>query len=196
MIVGIAGYAKSGKDTVADRLVEKHGFTKVCFAHALKEEVLERLPRTLLYVHDRNCTETHLSIVQERVCTRRMVYDTKPPGIRELLQEYGTEVRRRDDPDYWVERWSELVYDRHQDQDVVTADVRFKNEAQAIIHSHGALWRVNRSGIKALSDHESEHALVGCESWFVENIFNSGSIDELHDMVDLAVAEMKRAEAA
>lgn len=36
MIVGLAGLAGSGKDTVADFLVKNHGFTKVAFADPLK----------------------------------------------------------------------------------------------------------------------------------------------------------------
>jgi len=37
MLIGINGYARSGKDTMADRLVEKHGFKKVSFAEPMRE---------------------------------------------------------------------------------------------------------------------------------------------------------------
>jgi hypothetical protein len=37
MLLGINGFAQSGKDTMADRLVEEHGFTKVSFAAPMKE---------------------------------------------------------------------------------------------------------------------------------------------------------------
>lgn len=36
MIIGITGVAGSGKDTAADYLVSKYGFTKVSFAAILK----------------------------------------------------------------------------------------------------------------------------------------------------------------
>ena len=36
MLVGVAGLAGSGKETVADRLCEKHGFVRVSFADPLK----------------------------------------------------------------------------------------------------------------------------------------------------------------
>ena len=37
IIVGLSGKAGSGKDTVANYLVEKHNFTKLAFAGVLKE---------------------------------------------------------------------------------------------------------------------------------------------------------------
>ena len=32
MIIGLSGYARSGKDTAADRLVNNHGFVRYSFA--------------------------------------------------------------------------------------------------------------------------------------------------------------------
>ena len=36
MLIGIVGLIGSGKDTVSDRLVEKHGYQKDSFAKSLK----------------------------------------------------------------------------------------------------------------------------------------------------------------
>ena len=40
MILGLAGYATSGKDTVGRYLVEEHGFTRLAFADTLKRFAL------------------------------------------------------------------------------------------------------------------------------------------------------------
>ena len=50
-IIQISGLKRTGKDTLADVLVEKHGYTKMSFAEPLKEFVLDlftvRNPKTL-----------------------------------------------------------------------------------------------------------------------------------------------------
>lgn len=39
MLIGVVGFAGSGKGTVADILVRDHGFKKLSFADALKDAV-------------------------------------------------------------------------------------------------------------------------------------------------------------
>ena len=39
MLIGVVGLISSGKGTVADRLVEKHGYQKDSFAKSLKDAV-------------------------------------------------------------------------------------------------------------------------------------------------------------
>ncbi len=41
-VIIVAGYARSGKDTVADYLVEKHGFRKIVFSFFVGEELKKR----------------------------------------------------------------------------------------------------------------------------------------------------------
>ena len=49
MLIGVVGLIGSGKGTVSDRLVEKHGYQKDSFAKSLKEFNLDYLAR------DDNC---------------------------------------------------------------------------------------------------------------------------------------------
>ena len=37
MIIGLSGYARSGKDTVAETLVNEYGFKRVAFADKIKD---------------------------------------------------------------------------------------------------------------------------------------------------------------
>jgi len=71
------------------------------------------------------------------------VWEHKRPTVRRLLQEYGTEVRRHDDPDYWVKRYAEAATKLER---VVTPDVRFLNEAAAVRALGGLVVRVVRPG--------------------------------------------------
>ena len=42
MLIGIVGLIGSGKDTVAERLVKKHGFVKDSFAKSLKGKKMNK----------------------------------------------------------------------------------------------------------------------------------------------------------
>jgi hypothetical protein len=163
-IIGIAGRIGSGKDIIADYLVKHHGFEILRFSGLLKDEVIARLPRTLLQIAHANgifCkqTETPAEFLH------RLVYEIKPPGVRELLQEYGTEVRRQDDPAYWVKEWLRKVEKLTMldpKMPLVCPDTRFPNEARAIKNTGGLVIRVNRpsQGPMAPDAHESETALL------------------------------------
>ena len=52
--------------------------------------------------------------------------------VRWILQHYGTEYRRAQDPDYWVNKVEETIWGFHGEQIVVVTDVRFANEADLI----------------------------------------------------------------
>lgn len=80
-----------------------------------------------------------------------MVYDLKPFGVRELLQEYGTEVRRGDDSLYWTRKWSNAVAEALEAgvPGIVAPDMRFWNEAVAIKRFVGAQTvHISRPGVE------------------------------------------------
>jgi hypothetical protein len=174
MLIGVAGYARSGKDEVGKALARR-GFTVTRFSQALKDECLRFFPRTI----DAIAGVQGLSAFddEDRAQYRRwLLEDAKPQGIRELLQEMGTEVRRGDDPDYWVKRWAEAIDPK---QDTVVVDVRFPNEAEAIRKMGGKVWRVVRPGVGPLHDHASE-----LQNFPVEYaVHNDGTLEDLDVVV-------------
>jgi len=188
IVVGLAGRIGAGKSAIAERLRDAWGFTVVSFADGLREELLERMPLTLRAIHDMTdgCTcyrgdQPYPDPGLYPECLRRMLYEVKPLGFRELLQEYGSQVRRADDPDYWAKRW----YERFMKTlgPVVVPDVRFPNEARAIRNMGGLLWHVDRPGYDSGSQHASETALAHWMDWDAE-IRNEGTLAELHAKVD------------
>ena len=52
MIIGLTGFARSGKDSVAKVLVDQYGFTRVAFADKIRELLYEVNP----IVNDSNFT--------------------------------------------------------------------------------------------------------------------------------------------
>lgn len=182
MIIGISGYIGTGKSVVARHLSERHGFTVLPLADALKQEVLKRFPLTLAAILAiPRPFDKQGKIVVESSEMRRAVYVEKPPGIRELLQEYGTDVRRADDPEYWVKRWL-VTYGSLGKPHVVVPDVRFPNEARMVTELGGYLIRVLRPGHGAPA---SRHASEQEPSWRVHALIdNDGTLEDLADTVD------------
>lgn len=79
----------------------------------------------------------------------------KPPRMRKLLQRYGTDVRRKDNPNYWVQKWENKYCAMHP-ADVVIDDCRFFEERDAIKRYGGILIRIVRSDITSGGTHQSE----------------------------------------
>lgn len=182
-IIGISGYAESGKDTIAAHLVHDHGFIRVAFADRLRELVLRIDPictpsgRTLARIVDEHGWE----------------HAKRIPEVRRLLQEVGTGVRDVVADDAWVHALFEPI-DRERAWDfvnLVIPDVRFPNEVAAIRERGGVVWRVNRPGTTAVNRHISERAIDGMR--FDETIDNKLSIGWLHRQVDDALERLKEA---
>lgn len=144
MIIGICGYKRSGKTTAADYLVSEHGFTKVNFKDALIEEVVDKFPDLL------KMFKSEYDMDYDKL------FRVKPPMVRALMQNYGTQVRRQDNEYYWVLKWKERLARLDKPLKVVVDDVRFVNEADAIKLMGGVVVRVERSGWNEDDNHISE----------------------------------------
>lgn len=149
MLIGLAGKFGAGKDAVADVLVERFGFKKLSFAEPLRKECAAHIKNLGTDYHvtpfDWELSQTGLSPVMMWV---------KPthPLIRQLLQWWGTDYRRAQDPDYWVKRTAESLHGREAERIVIT-DARFPNEA-AMVKLHGKLWLVRRPTQQLTEHHQ------------------------------------------
>lgn len=174
MIIGLSGFARSGKDTVADYLVSEYGYTRIAFADPMREALYRLNP--MISVHDM----THVPLASAVDGMGWEEVKTASADLRGLLQRMGTEVgREMFGEDVWVKQALRAV-SRHEN--VVFSDVRFKNEADALRELDGQLWRMTRTGVGAANEHLSEHALSGY--YFNEEISNDGSLDDLYAKVD------------
>ena len=170
-IIGITGAAGAGKDTLADYLVEQHGFVKVSFAAALKDGLCA------IFGWDK-------SLLNDREWKERVLPDIgKSP--RQLMQTIGTEWGREC---VHKDLWLILARTRiaSSAQSVVLSDVRFDNEAQLIRELGGSVWHLKRSGISSVAAHSSETPVGETEEDIVVN--NNGSVAELFALVDTQMA--------
>lgn len=148
-LIGITGFAGSGKDTVGCILAD-YGFQRFAFADALREEVAAQLDGA---DYPMPTCFSPLAIEALSFADPAEVY-AKPttPRMRALLQEWGTEYRRAQNPAYW----SHVVAERMAGVErACITDVRFADEAEFVRSRGGVVWRVNRPGYGP-SAHASE----------------------------------------
>lgn len=169
MIIGLSGYARSGKDTVAGMLIGIHRFERVSFADPIKDFIYELNPMWAIafngqykrisdYVDEYGWDEAKVNI----------------PEIRELLQRLGVAARKHIDESVWITSAFNKAKDKPR---IVVTDVRFKNEAAKIKEAGGQIWRVTRVGTKPANDHISE---VDMDDWeFDATITNNSDMPNL-----------------
>jgi len=204
MIIGICGFIGSGKDTIADYLVNLHHFRRESFANTLKDAVSAVFgwDRTLLEGRTKQAREWREQ--QDNWWTNRLGIVITP---RWVLQNWGTEVCRNGfHDDIWIASLENKL--RNSTDDVVISDCRFPNEIAAIKHSGGLVVRVVRgpepewydaavsrnrgpdgnstwalSGrkLEQLGVHDSETAWVGTK--FDVVLDNNGKLDDLYQQV-------------
>ena len=203
MIVGICDFIGSGKDTVADYLVNFHEFRRESFANTLKDAVSSVFgwDRTLLEGRTKEAREWREEI--DPWWAERLDMPTLTP--RWILQYWGTEVCRRGfHDDIWIASLENKL--RTSKDNVVVSDCRFPNEIESIRNAGGKIFWVKRgelpswyetaisanagniaaiNDLKAAKVHASETSWVGTE--FDAEIDNNGTIDELYKQVQQLV---------
>jgi len=185
MIIGLIGYMRSGKTTAAGFLETMHGFQRVSFKDALVAEMKENFPDLLNEIAVGNGYHQIGGVVPEPDIWE--LFKEKPPLMRALMQNYGTEVRRKDDPNYWIKRWIE---GSEIPGDIVVDDVRFKNEAEAVRARGGVLIRVERTDITSGGDHASETQMDGVVADYTISA-GPGELDEIYKKIDIIYGQEK-----
>ena len=179
MILGLAGYARSGKDTVAEYLVEKYGFVRMAFADPMREALLRLDP---------NINLAGMSVPLS-MAVRGMGWETLKEDsqeVRQLLQRMGTEVgREMFGEHFWVDYAINAAVDSGHER-IVFSDVRFPNEVSGIKSFEGnKVWHIDRPGVTPANDHISEHALDN--HTFDLYITNAHTKEHLYDAVDMLI---------
>jgi hypothetical protein len=204
MIIGICGFIGSGKDTVADYLVNFHEFRRESFANTLKDAVAAVFgwDRTMLEGRTKEAREWREQV--DPWWAERLAMPTLTP--RWILQYWGTEVcRKAFHDDIWIASLENKI--RNSKDNVVISDCRFPNEISSIRSAGGTIIWVQRGALPdwydiavaanqghnyAVQDlkmrkiHASETAWVGTD--FDVIVDNNGSIDDLYNQAKLIVS--------
>lgn len=178
LLIGIGGRLAAGKDSVADRLVDKYGFRKHWMSEALNDAMLKLNP--IIGVDFDGYRIRYSRLVAEVGYT-----DAKNhPEVRRLLQVFGTEIGRKMlGENTWVDLTAQKIDDsRYVDHvPVVVTGIRFPNEVKMIRERGGILLFVTRPELVGTSAHASETSVD--EGDFHETIVNDGSLEDLYAKV-------------
>lgn len=210
LIIGLAGQAGVGKDTIADYLVQHYGFVKFAFSDGLYWEVQRAFgleDQTLL--RDRATKEEPSERLALKHCTdkdfvavaRRMIAELHPDTFfvlenvelspRQVLQWWGTDYRRAQNDNYWIKLTAAFIEQMHfhppypelRPSLFVEVGTRFENERGWIKSMGGNIWHVHRG------DETQKHAHVSAVPLpvldYEREIFNNGTVDQLHEAIDM-----------
>jgi hypothetical protein len=178
-IIGLSGYAQSGKDTAYDVLMN-FGYERFAFADTLRKALyaLDPIAQVL--------KDGYAYHVSELVDTDGWDGTKTNPltDVRRLLQRLGTEVGRNIiGENVWVDTTLNSIPDATR---AVITDVRFPNEAKAIKELGGQVWRIERPGTGPANAHPSETALDDFP--FDTTLFNDGTLEDFQNRVEQVAA--------
>lgn len=214
MIIGFGYKAGVGKDAAADYLRDNHGFVKRAFAGNLKE--------CCKHVFDLTDIQVHGVEEKQALLDSPVIFDSKHYGgilawmsssinttvvpmtylfsalagtvlrtPRDILQFVGTEIMRGQFHDYHT---TVCFYDMPKDRDVVLSDVRFVNEAKAVINAGGFCVKILRD-VGKMSEknksHKSEVDLDSWEGWSAVLDNKKAGLDNLHSNIETLLEELK-----
>lgn len=207
MIIGICGFIGSGKDTIADYLVNNHGFRRESFANTLKDAVAAVFGWDRTMLEGRTKEARAWREQRDEWWSQRLGMDITP---RWILQRWGTEVcRKAFHDDIWIASLEHKLLSSNDD--VVISDCRFPNEIKAIKQAGGIVirvvrgpepewyedaiaanlgpshigWAISSDRLSKLGIHPSETAWVGTD--FDAVVDNNATLDHLFAQVEKLV---------
>ena len=205
-IIGICGFMGSGKDTIADYLVNVHGFKRESFANSLKDAVASTFnwDREMLEGRSKSSREWREQV--DAWWAKRLDMPNLTP--RWVLQYFGTEVVRNGfHDDMWIASLENRL--AQSTDDIVITDCRFPNELVAIRNAGGQCirvkrgpepdwydaaiqfnkgpkrnmtWALSRGELENKGVHPSEYSWVGQE--FDAVLTNDTTLDDLYNKVE------------
>lgn len=200
--IGLCGLAGVGKDTVGELLKAHAGFRPMAFANTLRGELVDAFHVESLVFTRREFKERpmpelalsrtldkaflgaalkHLSEAEPTVLASEQL--VRPRSPRQIMQLWGTEYRREQDPDYWVRQVRDhigFLMDERLERNFVVCDVRMDNEAELIRSMGGQIWQIKRPGIDSYTTAEGTHVSANDGSAFKPEVVINNTHDIRH----------------
>jgi hypothetical protein len=196
ILIALTGAARAGKDSVADRLVERHGFTKISFAAPLKrilraqDPILGHHPfrkGELVRLSEALANESEDAIKQNF------------PEYRRLMENLGTEGIREEDEDFFVKKALSQIRDESKDERYVFSDARLPNEVDGmrewtLADEIAEAWHIVRPSLVGPVGEQHASAVLHGNLGEDREVVNDSTLDDLCGIVDAIVEELEDAE--
>lgn len=176
--LGLTGLAGHGKSTVANYLVEQHGFVRFSLAGPLK--AMARRINPIIGADGIRLNDAFDTLGGDEAQVKALY-----PEYRRFLQGLGTDGIRTIDDEFWTRALDKSIWESVHTHFVID-DVRFPNEARAFNN----LWNIHRPNHDGGGgNHISEqHAGKMGERDF---LVNYGTVEELHRTIEIHLPFLK-----
>lgn len=174
LIIGIGHYSRTGKDTLANKLIE---VGKAADIHVTKRSFAEKLKLIthIMYgwagVKDGQWYEDHPEDRNIKLAALANERWPDGPTVVELWIAVGTPAIREN---VYQDTWIKTTLNDPFGDILVIPDVRFPNEVKAIWERGGVLVKVTREGVEPRPGSVADNALINFQGWdyIVPNLEN------------------------
>lgn len=175
-LIGIAGKAGAGKDTVAGQLAVEYGFLCTSFATPLKAAASALFGLPLDFFVDRDKKDARL-----------LSWDRSP---RQLMCALADKVKAGFGEDVFVKAWmAQVTPVLDLGCNVLVSDVRFKHEVEAVKLLGGTIIYIDRDVPEtSVGSHCSEQFVP---AWANTLILNHGDLVDLRNSVRATISQLK-----
>lgn len=164
-IIGIAGPARSGKDTLANMIISIQGGYRYSFADPIREML-----KPLGIDMDTEYWQAHK---EDPI----PVLDVTP---RRMMQTLGTEWGREHiHPNIWLVMAAQARM--NHGPGMIIPDVRFDNEAEWVRRNKGRVIHIKRDDAPAVESHASENGVKVMPEDIA--ITNNGTLEDLYEQI-------------
>ena len=169
-LIGIAGKAGCGKDTLGKYLCDEYRCVHYYFAKPLKE-----------------AAKIMFALTDDQIANKEV--PVEPWGIspRKIYQRLGTEVGRGMDPAIWIKN-AELFIKSVPGRTVVITDVRFDNEATFIRNRGGVIINIVREQQDIIENRHSSEGGLKPDNVDLY-IHNNGTIEDMCNHVKYMIQD-------
>ena len=195
VLFAMSGKMGSGKDTIGDLIskrkeLEKYDITQTSYAAPLRREITEII-RTCDYYKDLDFVADKFNVTVDELSTLKEILGdnsifNRTSNARQATQYWGTDVRRKQDVNYWVNKTVELIIEQiNNDKSVYVTDVRFINEAEAILDLGGTVVRLelpdivrierilDRDDVEPTYSQLTHHSELGLDTYVFPRMFDA-----------------------